>query len=91
MANYDPSALAKAQGKLTQKFESESLKYRTPSTFLKIRELSEIMLPSHKELRTREDRTVEAYTFARTARTLSTGRSHDHTGTKGDTLVLTPS
>jgi len=91
MANYDPSALAKAQGKLTQKFESESLKYRTPSTFLKIRELSEIMMPSHKELRTREDRTVEAYTFARTARTLSTGRSHDHTGTKGDTLVLTPS
>jgi hypothetical protein len=91
MANYVDSNLALAQAKLMGKFKSESLKYRTPSTFLKIKELTEIMMPSHKAIRTREDRTVEAYTFARTSRSLSTGRAHDHTGTKGDSLTLTPS
>ena len=91
MANYVDSNLALAQAKLTGKFESEALKYRNPVTFLKIKELTEIMMPSHKVIRTREDRTVEAYTKARTARTLGTGRSHNHTGTKGDSLVLTPS
>lgn len=91
MPNYDGANLALAQAKLMGKFKSESLKYRYPATFLKIKELTEIMMPSHKELRTREDRTVEAYTFARTARTLGTARSHNHTGSKGDSLVLTPS
>ena len=91
MANYVDSNLALAQAKLMGKFKSESLKYRTPATFLKIKELTEIMMPSHKAIRTREDRTVEAYTFGRTSRSLGTGRSHNHTGTKGDSLVLTPS
>jgi hypothetical protein len=91
MANYNDSNLALAQAKLMGKFKSESLKYRTPATFLKIKELTEIMMPSHKAIRTREDRTVEAYTFSRTARSLATGRAHNHTGNKGDSLTLTPS
>ena len=49
------------------------------------------MIPSHKELRTRDYRTVDSYTFARSKRTLGTGRTFNHTGVHGDTLTLTPS
>ena len=90
MANYSPSALAKAQAMLTNKFKTESLKYITPTTFLAVKQLTEIMLPSHKELRTREDRTVEAYAPARTKRSLGSSRDHDHTGDKGDSIALVP-
>ena len=91
MANYTPSNKAKAQAMLFDRFKTEALKFRFPATYLKYLEMTEIMIPSHKVLRSREDRTVEAYTNARTARALNGARSHNHTGDKGDSLVLTPS
>jgi hypothetical protein len=90
MPNHSASELVTAQAGLIQKFASEELKYRTPSTFLKIKELSEIMMPSYKGIKTADDRTVTAYGVSRIARFLGSARSHNHTGDKGDSFALTP-
>lgn len=91
MANYSPSALAKAQAKLFGMFQAGELRAIDPVTYKAFRRSSELMIPSHKLLRTREDRTLEAYYMIRTLRTLGTGRSHAPSGVTGNSGVLTPS
>ncbi len=92
MANYVPANLVKAQTILTQQFNAGELRFRMPATFREFVRNTEIMIPSHKEVRTREDRVVEANFFARSARALGTGgRIFNHTGVKGDSTTLTPS
>lgn len=91
MANYIPSNKPTAQAKLFGRFNEEARKAVNPVTYLAIKAVTEIMLPSHKELRLREDRAIDSFTFSRTERALDSGRSDSHTGNKGDTLVLTPS
>ena len=90
MANYTPSNLVKAQAKLIQKFESNEMRYTEPVTFNSIKQTSQIMFPNSRELRVREDRAVEAYFKTRTSRALGTARSHNHTGVRGDSSILTP-
>jgi hypothetical protein len=91
MANYANSNLVKAQGRLLAAFERSELRFRDPMVFKLYLEGSPIMFPNSKELRTREDRAISAYYKLRTARTLGTGRSHNHTGTKGAAGNLDPS
>lgn len=91
MANYVPSALATAQAKLLGAFASGELRYSIPATYLEFLKNSNVMFPNFAELRTREDRTVTAYYKLRASRSLSTGRSHNHTGNRGDSGTLTPS
>ena len=90
MANYTPSNLVKAQARLFGQFQNNELRYRFPATFLEFLRQTAIMVPNYEQLRTREDRTVETYYKTRTSRALGTGRSHNHTGSKGDTAVFTP-
>lgn len=91
MANYIPSNLVKAQAKLIDKFQSSELRFRNPATYLAIKAVSNIMFPNYEQLRTREDRTIETNFFKRSARALGTGgRTHNHTGSTGDTSTLTP-
>lgn len=92
MANYTTADKVKAQTIMAQKFNSGELRYRFPATFMEFKKGGEIMFPSHKVERTREDRPVEVNYFARSARALGTaGRIHNHTGVKGDSAVITPS
>lgn len=91
MANYALTALAKAQPKLIEKFASTELREIDPVTFKALRRSSEIMFPSHKVLRTREDRPIEAGYFTRTKRALGAGRSHAPAGVTGVSGILTPS
>lgn len=91
MANYAGANLVDGQAKLFGKFNEDARKSENPVTYLKYVENTEIMIPSHKELRTRDDRTVDSFTFARSKRSLTTGRTFNHTGVHGDTLTLTPS
>lgn len=90
MANYTPSNLVAAQARLQGQFQNNELRFNTPATFLEFIRQSPIMIPNYEELRTREDRTVNTYFRDRTARALGTGRTHNHTGPKGDTTVFTP-
>lgn len=91
MANYTTANLVKAQAKLIGAFQSSELRFRNPATYLALKALSNIMLPNYGQLRVREDRVVETNFFKRTSRALgSGGRIHNHTGTHGDTDLLTP-
>jgi len=90
MANYLTSNLAKAQAKLIQRFGSADKRFRDPAVHKLFLRNAQIMFPDYEMLRTREDRTVEAYFNEQTSRALGTGRSHNHTGGKGNSGVLTP-
>lgn len=90
-ANYVPSALVKAQAKLTEIYQKSELREIDPTTYKAFRRSSEIMIPSHKILRTREDRSLEAYYKKRTKRSLGTGRVHNPSGVTGDSAALVPS
>lgn len=90
MANRTTSNLVKAQAKLLGAFQSSELRFRYPATYLALRSMAPIMFPNYDVLRTREDRTVETNYAARSSRALGAARTHNHTGTKGDTALLTP-
>ena len=92
MPNYTTANLVKAQALLTQAFNAGELRFRDPVLFKAFLRSTEIMVPSHKVLRVREDRAIEANGFARTSRALGTGgRIHNHTGARGDAFILNPS
>ncbi|MCK5607517.1 hypothetical protein KAR91_36880 [Candidatus Pacearchaeota archaeon] len=91
MANFEPSALALAQAKLFGAFQAGTMKFRFPETFLRILASSKDFYLNYQAQRTREDRTLTAYYKKRTSRAISAARSHDHTGTQGDSGTLTPS
>ena len=90
MPNRVSANFVKAQAKLVQAFQSSELRFRYPATYLALKQNSVIMFPNYEEIRKREDRTVETNYATRSKRTLGTARTHNHTGTKGDTAVLTP-
>ena len=92
MANRTTANLVKAQAVLLGAFQKQELRFRSPVTFLMFMLSSPIMFPNYNELRKREDRTVETNYKKRASRSLGTGgRVYNHTGTKGDTALLTPS
>lgn len=88
---FTASNLAKAQALLLANFADSESRYREPATFKEFLKNSSIMFPDHQAIRTREDRTVEAYYTNRSLRSLGTGRAHNHTGSVGTSGVLTPS
>lgn len=91
MANRVPANLVKAQAKAIQAFQSSELRFRYPATYLAIKKYSNLFLPNYEQLRTREDRTVEVNYLTKGSRTLGTGgRTHNHTGNKLDSAVITP-
>tara|TARA_R110002049_G_C9177884_1_gene563261 strand:- start:20240 stop:21277 length:1038 start_codon:yes stop_codon:yes gene_type:complete len=90
MANYTLANLVKAQIKLASSFANNDKRFVSPDVFkLFIGQRAEQFFPSYKELKTSDSRAVEANYFKRTAQALiTTGRSHNHTGTGGDSGVL---
>jgi len=88
MANYSSSNLVAAQAKLLGAFQSGELRFRTPATFLEFLKSGQIMFPNFDQLRTREDRTVNTYYNKRTSRALGSARSHNHTGSTGDSAGI---
>lgn len=90
MPQYKGANLVKAQTIMTAMFARAAVRFRQPATFMEFTRNREIMLPSHNVVRGREDRAVEVIYNKRSARALGSTRSHGHTGTKGDSDVLTP-
>jgi len=91
MASKNSANLVKAQARLLGAFQSSELRFRYPATYLALKSMSPIMFPNYSELRLREDRAVETNFIARAKRSLGTGgRTHNHTGVKQDSAVLTP-
>ena len=89
MANYTLANLVKAQIKLQGEFAANDQRYRIPEVFKLFLNGAEQFFPSYKQLKTSDTRVVESNYFTRTAQTLlTTGRSHNHTGTGGDSGTL---
>ena len=89
MANYTLANLVKAQIMLQGEFAQNDQRYRTPEVFKLFLNGAEQFFPSYKSLKTSDTRAVESNYFVRTAQSLlTTGRSHNHTGTGGDSGVL---
>lgn len=91
MSYQTNSALVNAQARLLNAFQAGELRFRMPVTFMEFLRNTAIMFPDYAGLRTREDRPVDAKYFTRSARSLGTGRSHNHTGSVGASGSLTPS
>ncbi len=89
MAFYTLTNLAKAQLKLRGEFAANDTRYRKPEVFLFLIANTTNFFPNINEIRTSEKRESEASYFVRTPQALiTTGRAHDHTGTSGDTGVM---
>jgi len=93
MANFATAELTKYQAKITQMFQAGELRFRNPAVFNSIRRSTEIMIPSHNEIKNAAKRTTgEINFFDRSTRSLGTGGEiYNHTGAKGDSSVLVPS
>lgn len=87
---FTNSVLALAQAKLTANFAGPENRDVDNATFREFLRNTEIMVPSWKELRTTESRTVTAYFADRTVRALGGAQSHNHTGTHGTSSAFTP-
>lgn len=88
MANFVASNLVAAQAKFSQRFsELELRRKQNPALILALKNLS-ATIPSHNELRTREDRAVNAYLFQRRAASNGTARAARPSGTKGNSLAV---
>ena len=87
MPNFVASNFVKAQAIINERFNTPELRMRpSPIIQLGVRN-SSILLPDHVQLRTREDRPIEAYIIKRNKRdTTGKKRTHDHTGTFGDSM-----
>lgn len=87
MADFTPSNLVKGQALFNQKYKSGE--WRLPDTAaLSVAYQGEKATPRFAELRKREDRAVSGYFPIRTSQTIGTGRTHNHTGNRGDSLEV---
>lgn len=93
MTKFTTANLVKYQAKITQMFQAGELRFRSPAVFNSLRRSTEIMIPSHNEIKNAAKRTTgEVNYFDRSARSLGTGGEiYNHTGVKGDSSVLVPS
>ncbi len=90
MANYTTANLVKAQVALQQAFATQDRRFRNPEVWKAFVASGDAMIPNIAQLRTREDRAVEANYYKRSSRALGSARAHNHTGVHGDSGVLTP-
>lgn len=92
MANYVTANLIKYQAKILGQFQAGELRVRTPDVFNSLRKDTELMMPSHKEIKNSAKRTTgEVNFFTRSSRALGTGGEiYNHTGAKGDSSVVVP-
>ncbi|MDR1199987.1 MAG: hypothetical protein LBK94_13425 [Prevotellaceae bacterium] len=89
MANFSTSNLVKAQALLNERFQAPELREQQIPVLNLGRQNSEIIIPSHQTLRTREDRAIEAYIISRNKRTTTgSSRTYNHTGTIGDSISV---
>lgn len=85
MADFSPSNLVAGQALFNEKFKSAE--WRLPDhAAIKVAEKGVIANPSFRDLRTREDRTINYYFPIRQSATSGTSRAFNHTGARGDSL-----
>jgi hypothetical protein len=87
MANFTPSNLVKAQAILKQQFNEAEMRKKQSAVLGLAMKNNDVLIPSYKELRTREDRAVSAYIHKRSSRVPAAARAALHTGARGDSFA----
>ncbi|MFM7853891.1 MAG: hypothetical protein ACKO96_18695, partial [Flammeovirgaceae bacterium] len=90
MPNFTATNLVKAQAALNGDFASANSRIRVPAVHNLFVQQGSSFFPDYVNLRKTTTRAIEAGYRKRASRALGTGRSHNHTGVKGDSGVLTP-
>lgn len=88
MANYAASVLAEAQLILNQRYAAPEKRLKTAGVFGAFQKNSELTIPNVGELRTKEERPEHGYFFNRSKRSSISSRTHNHTGTVGDSTQV---
>ncbi len=89
MANNTPSNLLAAQMKYTSQFTDKELRFKQSPT-LRLGLENKSVLPGYETEKKRDDRAVNVYMLSRSARSTGTGRTHNHSGNRGDSFTVTP-
>lgn len=84
MANYAASVLAEAKLILTERFNAPEKRIKTAGVIGAFMKNTDIAIPNVGALRTKEQRAEKGYFFNRSKRTTTSSRTHNHTGTAGD-------
>lgn len=88
MANYAASVLAEAKLILAERFAAPEKRLKTAGVFGAFLKNTEIAMPNIGDLRTSVNRAEKAYFQNRTKRANGGARSHEHTGTVGDSTEV---
>lgn len=88
MANFSPTNLVKAQALLQKKFSAPESRMKPSPVIMLGMGNSDLLIPGHQELRKRDDRAVEANILKRSKRATTSSRTHNHSGSRGDSFVL---
>ena len=89
MANYAASVLAEAKLILAQRLAQPEKRLKTAGVLGAFMKNSSIAIPNLGELRTKEERAEKGYFFNRSKRSTTSSRTHNHTGTVGDSSEVT--
>ncbi len=84
MANYAASVLAEAKLIIAERFSAPEKRLKTVGVLSAFMKNSEIAIPNLGALRVKEERAEKGYFQNRSKRTVLTGRTHDHSGSVGD-------
>lgn len=89
MSNYTASALLAAQAKYKPQFEAPEVRRKQNPALMLALKNTKATIPTHQELRKKDDRAVKAYIKTARAASASTAKAHNHTGTKADSKEVT--
>lgn len=84
MANYAASVLAEAKLILSERYSAPEKRLKTAGVIGAFMKNTDIAIPNVGTLRTKEERAEKGYFFNRSKRSTTTSRTHNHTGTVGD-------
>lgn len=88
MPNYAASVLAEAQLIINQRFASPEKRLKTNGVIGSFLNNTQLAIPNVGDLRTKEERPEKGYFANRTKRSGITQRTHDHSGTVGDSTEV---
>ena len=91
MANLNATNLKTAVAKLIAKAAADEMRMPSADTYLSIIKNTPLMVPDYLGLRTSPNRTLEFALKSRVKRTVGSAISANHSGTRGDSLVIQPS
>ena len=88
MANYAASVLAEAKLILSDRYSSPEKRLKAPGVLGAFMKNTDIAIPNVGALRTKEERPEKGYFFNRSKRSAISSRTHNHTGTVGDSTEV---